>query len=255
MLIDFVKMNGCGNDFVIIDRRTQYFTLGLEQILKLSDYKKSIGFDQLVLVEHSKIADLKITFFNQDGTKAAVCGNATRCIARLFCSEINKSQLTLEIGDRIIAAWVAGDLFSVNMGKADILKQLDFEFFKGTLVNIGNFHLVTILKEKNPNINLLGPLVQNHALLKQATNINFVELLNSNKINLQTFEAGVGETLSCGSGACASFYALYKQNLVSDNIVVIQKGGALAISLNSANEIIMTGSADINYFGKVELLN
>jgi len=261
MKIKFTKMHGCGNDFLIIDNRTQQIHLSPQEIIEFSDYKKSIGFDQLITIDHSDKADASIRIFNTDGSEVNACGNGSRCIAKLILDEKPKSEIiTLATKERILSAKKHNDLISLNMGNAEITQEdIIFDNIKGTLVHIGNPHIIINIdqggwtnKQNLANIDLLkhGPIIENDQRFPNKTNVNFVSIENKNIVHLRTWERGSGATLSCGTGASASFYALYKQGLINKTTTIRQASGDLLLTLENG-EIILTGEAKISYNGTV----
>lgn len=253
MNINFIKMHGCGNDFLIIDTRNQDLSLKKDQIVKLADYKQSIGFDQLLLIEKSNIADVGIKIFNNDGSEVSACGNGSRCVAKLILEGSNKESITIATDDRVLSAKYQGDLIAINMGKAELApKDIQFSDFTGSFVEIGNPHVV-VNAESLDDLDILkhGPLIENDSRFFNKVNVNFVEIINEHSIKLRTWERGAGATLACGSGACASFYCLYSKNLVGDKLVVRQLGGEVIISIEN-EDVLMAGAAEISYRGSFE---
>ena len=253
MQINFIKMHGCGNDFLIIDNRDQEVVLNASQIIQLSDYKKSIGFDQLLLIENSKAADVAIRIFNSDGSEVAACGNGSRCVAKLILEESQKDNITIATKNRILEAKRQTNLVAINMGKAEIIqKDIKFLDLVGTFIEIGNPHVV-VSTEDLENFNVLkhGPLIENDARFPNKVNVNFVQVVNKDLVYLRTWERGAGATLACGSGACASFYFLYNKGAINKEIVVKQMGGEVIISIEDDN-ILMAGDAQISYRGSFE---
>lgn len=261
MSINFTKMHGCGNDFLIIDSRYQNINFSKEDIIRLANYKKSIGFDQLLIIKNSDKADIAINIFNSDGSEINACGNGSRCVAKLILDEKDNSKhITIATNERILNAKRYDDLISINMGKAEIIQDdILFGNLHATLINIGNPHIIINIdqggwtKEQNlANISLLkyGPEIENDPRFPEKVNVNFVSVKSKNLVHLRTWERGVGATLSCGSGSSASFYSLFKQELINSNATIRQEGGDLMLSINN-DEIILTGEAKISYIGSI----
>lgn len=250
--IEFIKMHACGNDFLVIDNRLLALNLTNEEIIKLSDYKKSVGFDQLLLIEDSNAADVFMKIYNRDGSLASACGNGSRCIAKLILTELNRQQITIATSNRIIEARWYNDLISINMGKADLIEDdLEFLEFTGSMINIGNLHIVILVQDlAQTDIYKYGSMIENDSRFSNKPNVNFVQVIDHNHAMLCTWETGAGATLACGTGACASFYALYKKGLLNHKTVIKQPGGEVSISLEN-QDIIMTGEAQISYRGKL----
>jgi diaminopimelate epimerase len=246
MKINFTKMNGCGNDFLVIDNRTQSFTLGKDLIVKLADYKKAIGFDQLMVIGNSLRGDVAVQIYNSDGSEAKACGNGSRAVARLVLEELGKDKVFLEVGERILEAQNIDGLISVNMGRAEIINnEVEYEDIKFGIVNIGNLHLVLRNQDEFEKI---GPSLSKY----YKANVNFTRVGDKENVFLKTWEKGVGPTLACGSGACASFYFLYKNNLINKMAKIKQPGGDVWVSIDG-DDLILTGDAEVSYRGSFEL--
>ncbi len=302
MLIDFIKMHGCGNDFIVIDARLKAIELTSKQIIQLADYKRSIGFDQLLLIENSKVADISMRIFNSDGSEASACGNGSRSVAKLILEKSHKNHITIATKNRILAAKLQGDLVAIDMGEAEIVEE-NIQFgelipfyasslmrtqseigglmrektpeipgraaaqlarddalsvysatrlaISGSLVEIGNPHVVIEDLDKL-DISKYGPLIENDQRFPNKVNVNFVSVVSRDLVNLRTWERGVGATLACGSGACASFALLYSKGLINEQAVIQQAGGNLQISIENGH-ILMAGEAKISYRGTVEI--
>ena len=250
MKLNFTKMHGCGNDFLIIDSRDQLVELNPKKIIELADYKKSVGFDQLILIENSNLADAAIRIFNNDGSEAAACGNGSRCVAKLILEQLNKPIITIATANRILTAKWQNQLVAINMGQAVIMQEsMSFANVNGSLVEIGNPHII-INNVANLDIIKYGPLIENDLRFPNKVNVNFTQIINRNLVKLRTWERGAGATLACGTGACASFFYLQNQGLINKVAVIIQLGGDLNLSLEN-NEIIMAGEAKISYQGRL----
>lgn len=240
MQINFIKMHGCGNDFLIIDNRNIMLKFTPEQVKNLADYKKSVGFDQLLLIENSSSADAAIRIYNSDGSEASACGNGSRCIAKLILEETGNSSITISTANRILTAKRQDHLIAINMGQAKLIDNY---------VEIGNSHVVISTDNLDVlNISEAGPLATKNQTFSNKLNVNFVQVINRELIHLRTFEHGVGATLACGSGACASFFYLYKNGIVNDNITIRQPGGIVKVSIQDDN-IILAGDAETSYHG------
>jgi diaminopimelate epimerase len=243
----FIKMYGCGNDFMVIDNRAQSINLNSQEISLLSNYKKSVGFDQLIMMENSKDNDISIKIFNSDGSPAEACGNGSRCVARLILEESKKDIITISTENRVLTAYWQNKLVAINMGTAKIIEEnIDFNDFKGSLVDIGNPHVIINNQEDYLKY---GPIIECDPRFPNKANVNFTRIIDRNTIELNTWERGAGATLACGTGACASFFYLSKQGLINKKALIKQKGGNLTISLNDDQEIIMAGDAEISYQG------
>tara|TARA_Y100000590_G_scaffold52969_1_gene55523 strand:- start:1572 stop:2429 length:858 start_codon:yes stop_codon:yes gene_type:complete len=280
--INFVKMHGLGNDFVIIDGRNQSLELTENIINKISDRKTGAGCDQIIVIEKSKIneVDGKIIIYNANGDQAEACGNGTRCVAKIFFDELKKNQIQLESASGILKSNLnENGLISVNMGKirskwSDIplsqeVNTLDvpisysipswdeegvhfYTYGYAVAVNVGNPHLVLFGKNiiKCDLLNL-GNQIENHQLFPEKTNVEVVEIIDHNTLKMRVWERGVGETLACGSGSCAAVYAGYKLSLNSKDCEVVLEKGSLFVKINENNEAVLTGPAETSFYGSI----
>ena len=269
--IEFIKMHGLGNDFVIIDKRSANIKITESLIKKISDRKTGAGCDQLITINHSNdiSADVVIEIFNPSGDRAEACGNGTRCVARLLFDE-NQSISTLKIlsDAGILIAKQNESNISINMGKIStdwrtipLSEEIDTlnipinidGFSEGVSVSVGNPHVVFFGNSlENVDVENLGPKIENHKFFPNKTNVEFIEVVNLEKIKMKVWERGVGITLACGSGACAAVYAGWKKNLIKNIVEVQVEKGSLHVSIIN-NEAIMTGPAEISYNGYIEI--
>ncbi len=209
--IEFIKMHGLGNDFVIIDRRSKEIEINDNLIRKLSDRRTGAGCDQLITINNTdnKNANIRIDIFNPAGDKAEACGNGTRCVAKILFDE-NDEKKTLKIlsdAGTLIAKKVGADI-SVNMGKittfwkkiplSEDMDPLNIPirvegFDNGVGVNIGNPHIVFFGKSiENIDLNQIGPKIETHKFFPKKTNVEFIEIINSKKIKMKVWERGAG---------------------------------------------------------------
>lgn len=245
--MNFLKMNACSNDFMVIDLRNQAFELTKEMISKFANYKTSIGFDQLLTIESSTEASISMKIFNSDGSEASACGNGTRCVAKYIFDSEKIDRITIATKERILLVFKDDESIAVNMGKGEILEEnIEFDNYTGHLVNVGNTHIILI--NLDLNFEKYGPLIENDLRFPNRVNVNFANIVNRNLINLKVWERGAGATLACGTGACASFFLLFTKKLINKEALVRQKGGDLVISYVD-EEIIMKGDANYNYQG------
>ena len=269
--VDFIKMHGLGNDFVIIDNRLNNIEISKNIISKLSDRKSGAGCDQVIIINDSGKADIqaKIEIFNPSGDRAEACGNGTRCVAKILFDENNQKETLKILSDAgTLIAKKTGDEISVNMGKMTtdwekipLSKEMDplnipievEGFDKGVAVNIGNPHVVFFGKSiENINLSQLGPKIEKHNFFPNKTNVEFIEILNSNTIKMKVWERGAGVTLACGSGACAAVYAGLKKKLLESSAEVQLEKGSLHINIID-EQAIMTGPAEISYSGNIQI--
>lgn len=260
MKINFVKMHACGNDFLVIDNREQKIALSPDMVIGLADYKRSVGFDQLMIIENSNNYDIYLLIYNQDGSEASACGNGTRCVASLILNKLKKKSITIETKNRILIAKQELDQISVCMGEGKFLgESMNFGDYVGAHIDVGNEHVVINVssggstnyqKFVNMDFGLLGPKIENDPRFPNRVNVNFVETISQKLVLLSTWERGAGATLSCGSGACAAYYYLYKTKQVDSPCIIRQKGGDLELSIIEDN-IYMKGEANTSYYGSL----
>ena len=263
--IPFIKMDGLGNDFVVIDAREKVITLTAQEITKIANRRTGIGFDQLFILTKSKIADIKMAIYNGDGSSAGACGNGTRCIASLlFEEDSSKKEVLIEApGSKLLKAYKKEQI-SVNMGAPDFSWQgIGLVEEKDTLnltdllpgrsacgVSMGNPHAVFFVEDVSKiELAKLGPLVENNPLFVNRTNVEFAQIVNSGKILMRVWERGAGITQACGSGACATLAAAYKKGLSSNKAQIIIPGGTLEIE-NKNGEILMAGPVNKAFSGQ-----
>ncbi len=251
-------MSGAGNDFVIIDVRTNNYQFSTAQIAKITD-RKNIGCDQLVLLKNSAKADVLMEIYNADGSQIEICGNATRCVAAILTEEKSVDKITIEVAAGILSATKDGNLIAVNMGQpkfdwtqiplAEIKNTDDFivdgvEGHHFTAVNMGNPHIVSFIKQdlSDKEFFTIAPNLVAHPLFPEQTNIEFAQILSPTHIKVRVWERGAGETLACGSGSCAVAVAAIKRNLVlREKIKVSFKGGDLFVEWLQDGSVIMSG--------------
>ncbi len=269
--INFVKMHGLGNDFVIIDKRTKNINITKDLINKLSNRKSGAGCDQLITINASKDsnAEVKIEIFNPSGDKAEACGNGTRCVAKLIFEESKKNEVNiLSDAGLLKAKKVDSNNISVNLGQLStdwkiipLSKKVDTlnipikidEFENGVAVNIGNPHIVFFGKNiNNVDLSKIGPDIENNSLFPNKTNVEIIEIINRKKIKMRVWERGAGITLACGSGACAAVYAGQLKDYLDNNVEVLLDLGSLFITINN-KEAIMTGPAEISFHGNIDI--
>ena len=260
-MINFLKMHGLGNDFVIIDMRSVVLKLENSLIKKISDRKKGIGCDQLISIYKSNdgISDCKIKIFNCDGSEAESCGNAIRCVGSELLNEIDKDNLLIETKGGLVDVEEQSDgMITVDMGLAkfnwdqiplshpqdtsDLMIQVG-KLKKGVAVNIGNPHVI-FFYENLVETQLLEDCkkVSKMKIFPSGVNISIVKIENKNKISLITYERGCGFTQACGTAACASVVVSHKLNLCERRTEVLMKGGMLIIDYLSDGHVLMTGS-------------
>ena len=269
--INFIKMHGLGNDFVIVDKRFTDLDITKDLIGKLSDRKSGAGCDQLIVINQNdnKNIDAKIEIFNPSGDRVEACGNGTRCVAKLLFDETKKNKINiLSDAGVLIASKNNDNNITVNLGKLSykwdkipLLKKIDTlnipikinGFGNGVAINIGNPHIVFFGKNIDTvDLSKIGPDIENNIIFPNRTNVEIIEVINNKKIKMRVWERGVGITLACGSGACAAVYAGQLKNILDNNVEVQLERGSLFINILN-EEAIMTGPAEISFYGSIDI--
>lgn len=276
--IPFTKMQGAGNDYVYINGFDQQVHSPGELAKKISDRHFGVGSDGLVLILPSAKADVRMRMFNADGTEAEMCGNASRCVGKYVYERglVKKNIVRLETlaGIKILHLDIEhGEVLAVTVDMGEpVLRpeaipvlaaagknrcvgeeiEIDGEAWKFTAVSMGNPHAVVFLKGVDElDLPALGPKFENSPLFPQRINTEFVEVLSSSRIRMRVWERGAGETLACGTGACAAVVACVLNGLTDRKVHVELKGGELVVFWDGAdNRVYMTGDARIVFTGE-----
>jgi diaminopimelate epimerase len=276
MQVQFSKMHGLGNDFVVIDNVTQNVFFSKEKIQQLSDRNFGIGFDQLLMVEppYDPEQDFHYRIFNADGSEVSQCGNGARCFARFVkmkgLTNRNKIVVSTKAGRMVLYLEKDGQV-TVNMGvpefepnlvpikankreKVYILRAQEHTFFCGA-VSMGNPHCVLLVDDvETADVESMGPVLEKHERFIEGANVGFMQIINHSHIKLRVFERGVGETLACGSGACAAVAVGQLQNRLSKDVRVDLRGGSLKIRWQGNDNVLkMTGAAEHIFDGYINL--
>jgi diaminopimelate epimerase len=276
MLLRFTKMHGLGNDFVVIDAITQGVTMTPELAQKLGDRRFGVGCDQILVVEPPNHPDVDFCYriFNQDGSEVEQCGNGARCFAKFVRDRrlTGKHCIRVETASGIIELNVQRDhQIRVNMG-APILEpsaipfmaeqqatrysiDVDGEALNISVISMGNPHAVLQVDNISTSpVSTVGPTIENHSRFPQRVNVGFMQVLNRHEINLRVYERGAGETLACGTGACAAVVAGQLQDLLDSPVTVNLPGGSLIIEWSGDDQpVMMTGPATTVYHGRIKI--
>jgi diaminopimelate epimerase len=276
MLIQFSKMHGLGNDFVVVDGVTQKVFFNAETLKRLGDRHFGIGFDQLLLVEPPYDPDLDFHYriFNADGSEVQQCGNGARCFARFVSLKglTNKDRIAVStVSGRIVLQLEDNDQVTVNMGvpefepakvpfralkaeKLYLLRVAEQTVMCG-VVSMGNPHCVLeVPSVKDAPVLTLGPKLESFDRFPERINVGFMEVVSANEINLRVYERGAGETLACGTGACAAVVIGIQQEKLQGRVKVNLPGGSLYIAWNGpGTPVYMTGPAEHVFDGQIEL--
>ena len=262
MNIKAFKMNGLGNDFVIIDNRQKITNLDKEQIIKICD-RSFIGCDQLILIENDNSADAYLKFFNSDGGESGACGNGTRCIANFISKETNNKTIILKTFSGLLKSEILGNkIVTTEVGKAKtewseiplsekldtknlnvkILDKNNKEHIGGTAVNVGNPHIIFFVNELNDfNIKKIGPEIENHFIFPEKCNVTIAQVINKDLIKVKVWERGAGLIKACGTAACATAFAGKINNLTENKTDIEFSTGKLSIWIDPKNSIHMKG--------------
>jgi len=257
-------MHGLGNDFMVVDARSQVFSLTALQISQLADRHRGVGFDQLLLIEKPRGPEMDFFYriFNVDGNEAEQCGNGLRCITRFIYDKGLANKQLLKIGTQKglqLTKLLANGLIEVVMGEPSYLRgkeqlqleQHSVEFFS---LGFGNPHAVIRVDElKHAPVSHWGLALNQHSHFPQGINVGFMQIFTPEHIGLRVYERAVGETLACGSGACAAVTAGQLQGLLAAKVKVSLPGGELWIERNAQQETIMLGPAASVYEGVVTI--
>lgn len=252
----FIKMNATKNDFIIFDGRTTEIALSSNAIKQICD-RRNIGCDQLIIIKNSNSsADCLMEIYNPDGSKSGMCGNATRCVASLIMQEKNSANVIIESAAGLLNCWrqINGEI-SVEMRNPQFGKNFSFAEFEFYSVDMGNPHAVCFVNEI-PNDEVffkIAPQIENDKFFANRTNVEFAKIISNEIIEVRVWERGVGETLACGSGACAVGVVAIKNNLVSAKKIITRfKGGDLTIEWAGAtSQVIMTGDYHKIFYGTI----
>ncbi len=258
--MEFWKLHGTGNDFIIIDNRGNNFK-DLSALAKSICHRHfGVGSDGLMAAEGSKAADIRMVYFNSDGSEAAMCGNGLRCFAKFVCDAglVNGSSFSVETGDgikkvTIVERGEAKSIIRLEMGKPENIKEMKLENYELVFMHLGVPHSV-IFVDNTLGIDELidltekvGPVIEKNAAFPQGTNVNFVQLAGRNFLRVSTWERGAGRTWACGTGACASAVAAIYCKIVDPDgeVIVEMPGGKVNVSVFDDQEFFLEGPAQL----------
>lgn len=272
----FNKMQGAGNDFLLFDGAKNKYENYSKMAKKLCDRRYGVGGDGIMIAEKSQIADIKMVYYNSDGSKGEMCGNGIRCFSKFIYEEeiIKKREITIETGDGIKTAYLTindkneVDTIMISMGKArlnpkeipvaidkdEVIKEkinIDGKEIVFSAVLVGVPHAVIICEDlEKVDVNTLGAKIEKNRLFPKNINVNFIQILDRNKIRIKTWERGAGRTLACGTGSCSAVYISNLLGLVNDEVIVEAEGGILKIKLQG-DEVFMIGTAETTFKGEI----
>ena len=272
-MLSFTKMHSLGNDFVLLDGVRRPFHLGRDHIQHLADRHRGIGCDQLIVAEPGRNgADFSIRIFNTDGSEAEQCGNGARCFAKFLHDEglTDQTRLVVDTGSRLIQLEIEDDWqVVVDMGAPGFepgalpfdaqdeanVYQLDVagETVEISAISLGNPHAVLLVDDVDTApVERLGPAIERHSRFPQRTNVGFACPITRSKIRLRVWERGVGETLACGSGACAAAVACHRLGRIDEEIEVELPGGIASVRWSGQGPVFLRGPAVTVYRGEID---
>jgi len=270
--IPFRKMNGLGNDFVVLDARARPIALDAEDAQRIGNRSNGVGCDQVIIMEPSQKADVFMRIFNADGSEVDACGNAARCIALIAAEETGRSEVSVETNAGLLKANVNGaDGITIDMGKPrfawdEIPLAEPFHDTTGielqigpvdapvlhtpSVVNVGNPHAIFWVKDVDAHdLGRFGPLLENHPVFPERANISLAQVTSRDSLRLRTWERGAGLTKACGTAACAAAVAAARKGLTGRQVTVELPGGVLFIDWTKDDHILMRGPAELEFEG------
>ena len=270
----FLKMNGLGNDFVVVEARSAPFRPGVAQARAIADRASGIGCDQLISIEPSTRADAFMRIWNADGGEVDACGNASRCVGWLLMQASGRDTASIETAAGLLSvARAEGGQITVDMGApglrwdqiplAEEMDTRNIELQVGPIddpvlhtpgaVSMGNPHVVFFVADAaSAPVREVGPMIENHMLFPERVNVGFAQIVSRERIRLRVWERGAGETKACGTGACAALVAAARRNLTERKAVVELDGGELIIDWREEDgHVLMTGPVAVEFTGNL----
>ena len=272
----FLKMHGLGNDFVVLDARAAPVALDDARIRAIAHRRTGIGCDQLIVLEPSEHADIRMRTYNADGGEVEICGNAARCVASLLGGEKGRAELLIDTRAGALRAWPADDgTVAVDIGVARLgwreiplaremdTLELDFQAPSAgatvlrapVAVNVGNPHAVFFVARAEleaVDLAAVGPAIERDALFPERVNVSIAAPAGENALRLRVWERGTGITAACGTGACAAAVAAHRRGLTGRAVAVDLDGGRLAVEWREDGHVVMTGPAATSFSGDVD---
>ena len=270
MMIEFLKMHGLGNDFIVFDARASSaladMRLDEDAARLIADRRFGIGCDQIMILRDAKgEGDLYLDMRNQDGSETGACGNGTRCVAHLVMAQTGKTEVSIETKAGLLQARQKGDLIEVNRGQAYLkwdeiplrepvdtcaIDLAPHEDITAVGVSLGNPHAVLFVEDAEVvDVATRGAALEWSAPFPEGVNVSFAHMMGPNKIRMRVFERGVGITSACGSGACAVGVAAHRRGLAGRSAEVVLDGGSLFINWQEDGTVLMAGPVATSYQG------
>jgi diaminopimelate epimerase len=269
--IQFTKMHGLGNDFVVIDDRARAIGIDEPMARAIGNRRTGVGFDQLLILEPptNGDADVFMRIRNPDGTEAEACGNGTRCVASVVMDELGRDQVNVQtVAGLLETRRAANGQVTVNMGPANLdWREIPLAEQADTLntgiscgplnnavcVNMGNPHAVFFIDNVGDiDLERVGPELEHHPMFPERANIEIVQLVGTDHLRMRVWERSAGITQACGSGACAVGVAAHRRGLTGRKVTVDLDGGPLGIEWRDDNSVLMTGPVATSYTGRLE---
>ncbi len=268
----FRKMNGLGNDFVVLDARQAPIAISQVQARAIADRKTGIGCDQIIVMENSAVAQVRMRIWNAEGDEVPSCGNASRCVADLLFDELKINAATIETKGGLLVATKAGvhtvtiDQGLPKFGWKDIPLSEDFPdtrhielqigpidaplLHSPSVVNVGNPHCIFWVRDLNVvDLSRVGPMLENHPLFPERANISLAQVVARDHVFLKVWERGAGLTMACGTAACATMAAGHRIKIIDATCKITLPGGDLSMAVNTEGHVIMTGPAAYDFEG------
>jgi diaminopimelate epimerase len=267
----FLKMNGLGNDFVVVEARSAPFAPSLAEARAIADRANGVGCDQIISIEPSEKADAFMRIWNADGAEVDACGNASRCVGWLLMQAAGRQDATIETNAGVLEVSAKGDQITVDMGRpglnwqdiplAEEMDTKGIELQVGPIdnpilhtpgaVSMGNPHVVFFVPDAEAApVEQVGPMIEHHLLFPERTNVGFAQIKGADRIRLRVWERGAGLTKACGTGACAAVVAANRRGLCSSKATVELDGGELVIEWRASDgHVLMTGPAAVEFTG------
>jgi diaminopimelate epimerase len=273
--IPFRKMNGLGNDFVVLDARAHALPLDARAVRAIADRERGIGCDQLIALERSRNADVLMRIFNADGGEVGACGNAARCVAALIGAEQGRAQVGIETESGLLAATVNGDgSVTIDMGEPRLAwdeiplaepfhdtRRIELQIgpiddpvlHSPAVVNVGNPHCIFFVDDVDAHdLARFGPMLEHHPLFPERANISLAQVISPEALKVRTWERGAGLTRACGTAACASAVAAARRALTGRKVNVALPGGTLLVEWRESDgHVLMTGPYALDYEGSL----
>ena len=269
----FVKMNGLGNDFVVVEASSIPFAPSVAEARAIADRSSGVGCDQIIAIERSARADAFMRVWNADGGEVGACGNGARCAGWLVLQATGRQQISLETAAGVLEVRRAGrDRVTVDMGAPGLdwrdiplahamdTLEIDLEIQAGwpkpCCVSMGNPHVVFFVPDlESAPVTRIGPMIERHAWFPQRANVGFAQIEGADRIRLRVWERGVGLTQACGTGACAALVAAHRRGLSGHVATVEMDGGALNVCWRQSDQhVLMTGPAAVEFTGRLPAL-